>query len=113
VVGIPIEKKLRAYAFNGDEPLHFIPAKMFSQPAFVPPINGDFNKAMIAYLNKQKEGQDALDKSIAKQNEDIMFLRNNHLHWNSVYGYKTTTEILTQPHAPNLDKNGKRKRTTR
>lgn len=108
-----ILQKLHAYAFDGGEPLHLVPAETFSQPAFVPPANGDFNKALMDYLNRQKEGQEALDKSIAKQNEDIMFLRNNHLHWNSVYGYKTATDIATQPHAPHIDDNGKRNRTTR
>jgi hypothetical protein len=104
---------LHAYAFASGEPLHLEPTEMFHQPPYEAPKTGDFKLALAEYLNRQHKGQQELDEIAREKNRDIMFLRNNHLHWNSVYGQKGAAEIITQPHAPDLDTNGKRKRTTR
>lgn len=104
-----IKTKLHQYAFEGGAPLQFIELEHHEPNYVTSPENAV--KARIEFEQRKKAGQEALNKIAATKNADIMFLRNNHLHWNSVYGHDDEN-ILLQGHAPRIE-NDKRKRKIR
>jgi len=107
-----IETKLHKYAFEGGEKYVFEEPQTFTQPDIVyDPQHA--TKALQEYEERQITGQKQLDEAIALKNKDIKFLRNNYLHWNSVYGQDDVVDEIAQPHKPNIDENGKRKRHIR
>jgi hypothetical protein len=105
-----IKERLRAYSFEGAPRFDYVPAEKFHQPDIIYDPK-DAKKVIKEYNQRQIEGQNKLDEIAKEKNADIMFLRKNYLHWNSVYG-QDTIDIVVQPHAPNI-KNGKRTRTIR
>jgi hypothetical protein len=106
-----IKQRLHAYAFDGASKFDYIPADQFHQPALSEMKKNDFN-AKMEHINAQIAGQQKLNEIALQKNHDIMFLRNNHLHWNSVYGDGFLNgDFLINAYAPDIDKNGKRKRT--
>uniref|UniRef100_UPI0040481A86 T6SS phospholipase effector Tle1-like catalytic domain-containing protein n=2 Tax=Flavobacterium sp. TaxID=239 RepID=UPI0040481A86 len=106
-----IKLRLHAYAFDGAAQFSYQEPNTFTQPDIVyDPKHA--TKAIADYNARQEEGQKQEDALADIKNTDIKFLRNNHLHWNSVYGQQGL-DIATQPHAPGIDENNKRKRTVR
>jgi hypothetical protein len=105
-----IKQKLYAYAFDGASKFDYIAPEKFYQPDVIHDPK-DTKRVNMEYLQRQIEGQNRLDEIAKQKNTDIMFLRNNHLHWNSVYGQQGS-DIATQPHHPNIV-DDKRKREIR
>lgn len=108
-----IKERLDQYAFKGATIYEYEEALKFKQPDIVS-SSEQSHQAVQEYHERQIKGQQELNKIAAKKNKDIMHLRNNYLHWNSVYGSVSKPQDLTnvafQPHAPNKE-DGKRKRT--
>lgn len=106
-----IEKHLQDYAFNGGDKFTYHEPKKFVQPNIVYDPK-QATKALAEYNARQLAGQKEEDAIADKKNIAIKFLRNNYLHWNSVYGQEKIKDVILQPHAPNIE-NNIRKRTIR
>ena len=103
-----IKKKMEDYTYRGEKPLTFVEPGIYNEPPIVY-ATGDPNarKYIIEREERQRKGQAKLDMI----NDDIKFLRNHYLHWNSTYG-QSGLDIAVQKNYPNIV-NRKRKRHVR
>uniref|UniRef100_UPI0039A5DC86 T6SS phospholipase effector Tle1-like catalytic domain-containing protein n=1 Tax=Ornithobacterium rhinotracheale TaxID=28251 RepID=UPI0039A5DC86 len=97
-----IKRKLEDYTFSGGEQFTFVEPGVYKEPPIMYATGSpNAHKAIVEWEKRQREGQKKLDAI----NDDIKYLRNHYLHWNSTYGGIGTN-------IPNIVK-GKRKRHVR
>lgn len=104
-----IKERLYQYAFEGGTVYEYEEASKFKQPDLIY-ASEQSHQVLQEYHERQIKGQHELNEEAFEKNKNIKHLRNNYLHWNSVYGSKDVTDVAAQPNAPHKE-SGKRKRT--